>query len=281
MIVDTHTHFYDPTRPQGAPWPGRNEKFLYRPMLPDHYRAVAVPEGVTGTVVVEASEWLEDNQWVLDLAADEPLIVGLVGHIDPGTDNFRGHLDRFAANPLFRGIRVGGAALGELEQPGMLADMEHLARCDLTLDGLIGTDAVPALCELARRLPELRIVINHAAGVRIDGNAPDPRWVECMQQAAEHAGIYCKVSGLAEGASHMDPVPEDPTFYAPTIDVLWEAFGEDRLVYGSNWPVCELNAEYSAMFKLIDEYCRERGDETREKIFWKNAGAFYKWIDRT
>ena len=72
MIIDTHTHFYDPTRPEGVPWPPADNELLYRTVLPEHHRALAVPEGVTGTVVVEASAWLADNQWILDLAADDP-----------------------------------------------------------------------------------------------------------------------------------------------------------------------------------------------------------------
>ena len=108
MIIDTHTHFYDPARPEGIPWPGADEELLYRTVLPGHHRALAAPEGVTGTVVVEASAWLEDNQWILDLAADEPWIVGLVGHVDPNRPEFKTAIDRFAANELFCGIRCGG-----------------------------------------------------------------------------------------------------------------------------------------------------------------------------
>ena len=73
MIIDTHTHFYDPTRPEGVPWPPADNELLYRTVLPEHHRALAAPEGVTGTVVVEASAWLADNQWILDLAAADPL----------------------------------------------------------------------------------------------------------------------------------------------------------------------------------------------------------------
>ena len=75
MIIDTHTHFYDPSRPQGVPWPGPENELLYRTVLPEHYRQIAEPEGVTGTVVVEASAWLDDNQWILDLAKDDPFNV--------------------------------------------------------------------------------------------------------------------------------------------------------------------------------------------------------------
>src|ERR1041385_4920670 len=105
MIIDTHTHFYDPTRPQGVPWPEPTDELLYRRVLPEDYKALAVPEGVTGTVVVEASQWVEDNDWILGLAAEEPFIVGFVGNLQPGAEGFGENLDRFAANPLFRGIR--------------------------------------------------------------------------------------------------------------------------------------------------------------------------------
>src|SRR5215467_10014461 len=104
MIIDTHTHFYDPTRAQGVPWPEPGDEVLYRRVLPEDYKRLAVPEGVTGTVVVEASQWLEDNQWILDLAAREPFIVGFVGNLQPGAQDYAASLDRFAANPLFRGI---------------------------------------------------------------------------------------------------------------------------------------------------------------------------------
>ena len=83
MIIDTHTHFYDPSRPQGVPWPEEDDEILYRRALPEDYKALAVPEGVTGTIMVECSPWVEDNQWVLDLADADPFIVGLVGHLEP------------------------------------------------------------------------------------------------------------------------------------------------------------------------------------------------------
>src|SRR2546425_11052705 len=110
-IIDTHTHFYAPTRPQGVPWPGKDDKLLYRRVLPEHYRAVTRGQGVAGTVVVEASPWVEDNQWLLDLAVKEPLIVGVVGHLTPAAEDYRKHLERFAKNPLFRGIRIAADLL--------------------------------------------------------------------------------------------------------------------------------------------------------------------------
>ena len=116
MIIDTHTHFYDPHRPQGVPWPPKDNALLYRPVFPEHFKALAEPEGVTGTVVVEASAWLEDNQWILDLAEDDPFILGLVGHIDPGTETFGPQLAHYAAHPRFLGIRCGGHCFDQVKR---------------------------------------------------------------------------------------------------------------------------------------------------------------------
>src|SRR5215469_13544347 len=106
-IIDTHIHLFDPSRPQGVPWPPKNDKVLYKTALPDRYRKLAVPWGIVGAIEIEASPWLEDNQWVLDIAAKDKIIVGTVGDIEPGTPEFRKNLERFHRNPLFRGIRYG------------------------------------------------------------------------------------------------------------------------------------------------------------------------------
>src|SRR5690606_17116964 len=94
-------------RPQGVPWPDKKDKTLYKPALPDRYRSISGPSGVVGAIVVEASPWLEDNQWVLDTAATDTIIVGVIGNLEPGRPEFGKHLERFQVNPLFRGIRNG------------------------------------------------------------------------------------------------------------------------------------------------------------------------------
>ena len=278
-IIDTHTHFFDPTRPEGVPWPNPKDEVLYRRVLPEDYKALAAPQGVTGTVVVEASEWVEDNQWILNLAENEPFIVGFVGNLQPGTEGFGSNLERFSANSLFRGIRPRGANIKNFEKSAFLADIEKLAAKDLEIDLLVNPEGLPDIAFLAGRIPELRIVINHIAGVHIDGKSPNPAWVEGIQMAAEHPNVYCKVSALVESAQER-PAPDDVEYYTPTLDVLWEAFGEDRLVYGSNWPVSERFADYATVQRIVMEYFKTKGQEATEKYFWKNAKAAYKWIVR-
>ena len=171
-IVDTHTHFYDPTRPQGVPWPGKGTP-LYRTVLPDDWAELALPHGVTHTVIVEASEWVEDNPWILDLAAKDKRIVGFVGNLDPLAPDFAANLKRFAANPLFRGIRNRrpNAQLSNIvDTAEFCASMKLMADAGLELDVNGGGKAgLEAVAKLAAELPELRIVIDHVGG------AGDPR----------------------------------------------------------------------------------------------------------
>jgi len=274
MIIDTHTHFYDPSRPQGVPWPPADNELLYRTVLPKHHRALAEPEGVTGTVVVEASGWVEDNQWILDLAANDPWIAGLVGHLEPGQPDFRDQVARFAANPLFKGIRVGGGYFADIEQGGFLGDMEALLSHNLELDVLLSTEQLAGVAQLASRLPELRLVINHVAHVPIDGREPDAAWVDAMGRVAEQPRVYCKVSALVE-MSQVQPAPTDPAFYVPTLDALWRAFGEDRLVYGSNWPVSDRAGEYGTVIGVVRDYFEAKGAAAAAKYWHGNAEVAY------
>jgi L-fuconolactonase len=279
MIIDAHTHFYDPSRPQGVPWPSEDAGLLYRTVLPDQFRALVEPLGISGTVVVEASEWLEDNQWILDLAQHEPLIVGFIGHIDPLGDSFACSLDRFAANPLFRGTRARGLTPKALTAGAGLRNMQLLAERDLSLDVLVDPEDLDEITELAGKLRSLRIIINHIGHVVIDGKEPDRAWQECMTRAAGCPLVYCKVSRLTEAAVAY-PSPRHPSYYRPTLDFLFRTFGEDRLVYGSNWPVSDLAADYATGLNAVASYFGSKGERATDKVFRENARAAYKWPER-
>lgn len=281
-IIDTHTHFYDPTRPQGVPWPGPNEKALYRQVLPRDFKRLAIPHGVVGTVVVEASPWVEDNQWILDLAADDPFIKGLVGNLEPGVDEFRSRLKRFARNRLFRGIRVGSERLRRgLDQPAFVDDLKRLRDADLALDILGPPAGLRTVCDVAAAAPGLRCVIDHVANVGIQGGTPPLSWREGMREAGQHSSVFCKVSGLVEGTGRRDGnAPEDVNFYRPVLDEVFRAFGPRRVIYGSNWPVCEPFAFYSTVQNIVEEYVQERGAEASELFFSANARTAYKWVQR-
>jgi predicted TIM-barrel fold metal-dependent hydrolase len=278
--IDCHTHFYDPRRPQGVPWPAQGSS-LYRTVLPKHLRALPQALPVTGTVIVEASSWLEDNQWLLDLADEDPFVVGIVGHLNPGTPAFAGHLKRFAKNRLYRGIRVGQAVVASALKSGDLSDLKRLSEHDLQLDVNGGPTMPAVVAQLARRLPELRIVVNHIGNVRITKQAPPREWAQGIRAAAGHKHVYCKVSALVEGAARGGAkAPTDVAFYRPYLDILWDAFGDNRLIYGSDWPVSERAADYKTQQKIVLDYVNQRGPDASRQFFATNARAAYKWVER-
>ena len=278
QIVDTHTHFYDPTRPQGVPLPDPKEKLLYRTVLPAEYRKLAGPLGISGTVVVEASPWVEDNQWVLDLAAREPFILGVVGNLDPLSAEFGTNLQRFARNPKFRGIRVAGAQLVEQGRAAAYVDsIRHLADAGLSLD-LNGSSAylvhVPALI---KAVPNLRVVIDHV-GSAGDPLKLTPEWRDGIRAAGESDRVFCKVSALAEQAGRpQGKAPTDTAHYRPILDIVWSAFGQERVIFGSNWPVSDNGTSLENVVKIIRPYFDEKGMPAARQYFGANAQRAYRW----
>jgi len=277
-IIDTHTHFYDPTRPQGVPWPPRSEPLLYRRTLPQDLRQAVQGLGVTGTVVVEASPWLEDNQWLLNLAKEKKLIVGVVGHLEPGGPMFKSHLQRFTKDRRFRGIRIDGKMIATgLPQAAFIADLQRLADSDLELDVIGENEMLTDLVTLSDRVRSLRIVINHLPfDPPEEGNAGD-KARNALGELGRRPRVYAKVSGVLRRIKGR--VPLEVSFYRQRLDQLWDTFGVDRLVYGSNWPVSNLLAPYGAVLHVVREYFLAKGVEPAEKYFWKNSLAAYKWVD--
>ena len=275
-ILDTHTHFYDPTRPGGVPWPSKDDKVLYRPVLPEHFVALTKPLGVVGTVVVEASDRLEDNQWVLDLVDKHPALVGLVGRLEPGEPEFKANLERFAKHRRFYGFRIGHQKLkARLDDKAFLADLDLLGDRSLMLDVNGGPELLADVARLAERLPDLKIVVNHLANVAIDGQTPPEAWRKGMEAAGKHSHVACKVSAYVEGASRGGKkAPSDAAFYKPAFDVAWDAFGEDRLMFGSNWPVSERAAEYKMLLAIAQADVAAR-KANAAKFFADNARRIY------
>lgn len=274
-IIDCHTHFYDPTRPEGVPWPNR-ESSLYRTVLPQHLRAVPQFRRVTGTIVVEASPRVADNDWLLQLAQRDPFVVGIVGNLAPGHAEFASHARRLAAQPAFRGIRVSSTAVAQGLEKNQLDDFRLLADLGLALDVNGGPDTPALLGKLAALLPSLRIVLNHIGNVAITTAAPPADWQAGIASAAQHPRVYCKISALVEGAARDGrKAPHELAFYRPYLDVVWRAFGDERVIYGSNWPVSEGAADYATLQRIALEYAAERGDAALRRFCAGNSRAAY------
>ena len=283
-IIDTHIHLFDPTRPQGVPWPDKNNAVLYKPALPDRYRKIAAPLGVVGAIEVEASPLVEDNQWVLDIAAKDKIIVGVVGDLEPGKPGFSKHFERLHRNKLFLGIRCGnlwGRDLSaDLSNPQFITDLKILADAGLEMDTANPTPAlIASIVRLTDRIPNLRIVVDHLL-------QPDPpadpavrkSYQADLRELGKRPHIYAKVSEVLHRVDGR--VPEDLNFYRAGLDELWEYFGQDRLMYGSDWPNSDIWAPYPVALRVAQEYFAAKGPGVAEKIFWKNSIAAYRWVHR-
>jgi predicted TIM-barrel fold metal-dependent hydrolase len=275
--IDTHTHFYDPTRPQGVPWPNKTETLLYHPYFPQEFVTLTQPFGIVGTVVVEASPWLEDNQWILDLAKDNPSIVGFIGNLKLGEAAFATNLKRFRRNPLFRGLRVGERTIAEgLGQRTFASDLQRIGEQRLTIDVIGGAAFLPNVVRIAKLAPKLKIVIDHLPFSVWDNNVAAMR--AALSEVAALPNVYAKVSNVVRRVEGR--VRDDLAFYRPPLDGLWELFGADRLVYGSNWPVSERVAPYATVHRIVAEYFTAKGKAAAEKYFWKNSLQAYGWQRR-
>ena len=270
MIIDTHVHLYDPFRPEGAPWPDPDDP-IYVTTRPDRCKEQAVSAGVHGVIVVECSEWVEDNQWVLDLADDEPFLLGLVGNLDVHDDRFEALLERFSRHPVYRGIRA------RLWQPDDLDGVRRLADLDLSLDASLSDLTL----KIAGEIPDLRIIINHCAGIEMDGDEPDPDAVALVQRAAKHPNVFCKLSGMMDLRCTIRPAPIDVEHYARYLDILWDGFGEDRMIFGSDWPVSDRSERtYAEVLQLARDYVATKPNSAWDKVFCENSRRAYKWEER-
>lgn len=286
-IIDTHIHLFDPTRPQGIPWPekgNKDDEILYKPALPDRYRQLTKGLGIVGVIEVECSPWLEDNQWVLDIAAKDSLIVGTVGDLEPGKPGFRQHLERFHRNPLFRGIRYGNLwgrnLAAEIAREEFVSDIKALADAGLGLDTADqATEMLSAAVRLTDKVPNLRVVLDHLPQTD-PPEEPKARQERegYLRELAGRPQIYVKLSEIIRRVEGK--VPLDLDFYRSRLDEIWGIFGEDRIIFGSDWPNSDRWGSFQQVFNLAHEYVMAKGNAVAEKFYWKNSIQAYKWVKR-
>lgn len=273
MIVDAHIHLFDPRRPQGVPWPARNSGY-YRPTLPEDFLEVAGPVGVDGAVCVECSRWEEDNQWVLDVAERHPAILAVVGYLEFTSPAFADLLDRFRANPLYRGVRIRPEKPLDFSASQVRRNLRRMAETGLVVE-LQAQDArqLDQCHRVAEAWGGIRFVLDHLAHPRVGGGV-DSAWRKGLEQIGTQPNVVCKVSRLTEAAK-IQPAPVELDYYREHLDVAWEAFGASRLVFGSNWPPCLKAGDYCATVTLVRDYFSAKGGGVLERVMARNAAAVY------
>ncbi len=283
-ILDTHVHLYDPTRPEGVPWPPKANTLIYKKTLPDRLREASAGLNVVGAIEVECSPWLEDNQWVLDVMEKDPIMVGTIGNLEPSKPGFAKHLERFAKNPLFLGIRYGYLwdrdLRAELAKPAFVQGLRMLADRGLTLDTANpNVRALEDIITLTDKVATLRVVLDHLP--KLAEPPPGPKrnaYRAAMRTLGERANVYVKVSAVLRRVG--DTVPEDVEVYRAKLDEMWETFGEDRVLYGSDWPNSESLGPYPKVLGIVRRYVGEKSRAMQEKYFWRNSVKAYRWKRR-
>ncbi len=274
-IIDTHIHLFDIQRPGGVPWPDKNDPVLYHPATMEIYRSIAEPLGVRGAIEVEASPLVEDNQWVLDIAAKDRFLVGAVGNLEPGKPDFARQLERFHRNPLFLGIRYGNLwgrdIAAESTRPEFIAGLKLLADARLSLDTANpNPELIRTVLRITDKVPDLRVIIDHLPQI-------DPASYD-LRALGQRPQIYVKISEVLRRVEGR--IPQDVAFYRSRLDELLGAFGENRVLYGSDWPNSNQWEPYHVELKLVRDYFMAKGRAIAEKYFYRNSKSAYRWKER-
>jgi L-fuconolactonase len=283
-ILDAHIHLFDTGRPGGVPWPEKSDAILYKPALPEQYAALAKPLGVVGAIAIEASPLASDNDWVLGIAEKNPIIVGMVGDLVPGSPSYLHELERLHSNPLFLGIRYGNLwkrdLASDLNKPEFIPGLKRLAEFGLELDTANpNAELIRAIADVAELIPDLTIVIDHLPSSPIPTAAPQRNeYWSVLRHLSQNPRVFIK---LSEIPVRVDGVVEnDRAFYKARLDAIWDVFGEDHILYGSDWPNSDHVATYSQTLTIVRAYVAPKGQRVCEKFFWKNSISAYKWHRR-
>ncbi|MEO8075584.1 MAG: amidohydrolase family protein [Acidobacteriota bacterium] len=282
-IIDTHIHLFDPTRPQGAPYSGPGGAAgPPQAALPPRYRRLASPLGIVGAVKIEASPWIEDNLWVLEVAERDTIVVGVVGNLEPDKPDFAEMFARYHKNPLFRGIRYGNLwgrdMTAQASNPAFIEGLKLLAQADLVLDTANPrVDLLQAVVAITDKIPDLRVVIDHLPSLD-PTPANQAAYDAALAELRTRARVYVKLSAVIHRVNGQ--VVTDLAPYRDRLDHLIDVFGEDRILFGSDWPNSDGVAPIDRVVGVVRDYFSAKPRALAEKYFWRNSVAAYKWTPR-
>ncbi|MBM3605310.1 MAG: amidohydrolase [Alphaproteobacteria bacterium] len=276
MIIDAHQHFWDIARGDYG-WMDDSVAPIRRTILPEDLVPLTTAAGVTGTVLVQAAPTLAETRFLLDLADRDPLVQGVVGWIDLAGD-VEGQLAEIA-HPALRGIRPMLQDIAQKDwilQPRVIEGLRRVAAAGLRLDALITPRHLPVIARLAEELPQLPIVIDHCAKPAFDGSDPGDAWRSGMSALAAHPQVCCKLSGLA---NEYGP-GWSAEILRPVFDHVLAAFGAERMMWGSDWPVLELAGDYAGWLQTAKALSEDLSSSERESVFSGSAIRIYNLTGR-
>jgi len=281
-IIDTHVHLFDSRRPQGVPYAGSPEwaKEKNGVALPSTYRAFAEPLNIVGAIELEASPWIEDNLWILEQEHTDPLFVGTVGDLEPEKPDFADVYARFRKDPLFLGIRCGkiwGRNVSkQIDDPKFIDGLKRVADADQVMDSANpDVDLLQTMVKINDKIPNLRIMVDH-----LPSFDPTPEeqaaYDAVLKEIHGRPNIWAKLSEI----DHRTMKARGLAAHKARLDQLMDTFGEDRVVFGSDWPNSWGTATPAQIVDIARAYFATRSRAAAEKYFWKNSLVFYKWKKR-
>lgn len=278
-IIDAHHHLWDRSRFEYG-WL-RTLPDLDRNFLIQDFEKVSQASQVVKSVFVQADVdppfGLQEARWALSLAADQGPVAGVVAWAPVEADDLGKYLDRLGDDPYLKGVRrlIQGEADDFCRQPAFVAGVKRLAARGLSFDLCVYHPQLPAVEALVGQVPEGAFVLDHLGKPDIKGGRLDP-WRQHIQALAAHPNVCCKVSGMVTEA---DPQAWTAAQLQPYIDHVVEAFGVDRLMFGSDWPVSTLGVRYEQWVEVVRQALSGCGAEALQQVFYGNAARFYRLAD--
>lgn len=274
MIIDAHQHFwiYNPVRDS---WINDEMKLIQKDFLPADLKKIFDRYNISGSVAVQSDQSEDENKFQMEQAATNDFIKGIVGWVDLQADNLEEKLIYYGLQPKIKGFRhvlQGEADRALMLKPAFKRGIAALNNFRLTYDILIYPDQLAFCNDLVKEFPEQQFVIDHLAkpGIK-NGNIKD--WAKQVKDIAVNENVYCKISGMVTEADWKNWKPKD---FTPYIDVVVESFGINRIMFGSDWPVCLVAADYEQVLNIVQEYFSGFTSAEQEKFFSGNAIKFYQ-----
>ncbi len=269
MIIDSHHHLWNYHLEEYG-WMDDSMEILKRDYRPADIEPELKKAGVTGTVVVQARQSMEETRWLLDLADEHPLILGVVGWVDLCSSDLNRQLDDFAGHPKLVGVRhvVHDEPDDDfMLQPDFVRGIGALAEHNLAYDLLLFPRHLKRAAELAGVFPEQRFVLDHLGKPLIKAGIMEP-WKSDLEALAALPNVWCKISGMVTEADHRAWKYED---FAPYMQVILEAFGAGRIMLGSDWPVCQLAGTYHEVMSIPLKFISRLNKSEQRRITSQNA----------
>ncbi|MBP0904001.1 amidohydrolase family protein [Mariniflexile gromovii] len=272
MVIDAHQHFwnYDPVRDS---WINDSMTIIRRDFLPSDLKPILETNGVDGCIAVQADQSEAETEFLLQCAEENPFIKAVVGWVDLLSNSVETQLEHFSKNKLFKGVRHIVQAESEtfVLRPDFQNGIGKLEQFGLVYDILVFPHHLENVIKLVQKFPKQQFVLDHIAKPRMS-EALDAVWLDNIKTLATHQNVACKISGLV---TEVENFQGNEAVFKPFIDAVVEAFGVDRLLYGSDWPVCLLAAEYQKVLEIVQNYFVDFSKEDRAKVMGENAIRIY------